>query len=184
MPSYPYQDRRPRIDPTAFVAPGARVVGDVELGPRASVWFNAVLRGDSDAVRVGAGTNVQDGAVLHTDEGSPCVVGEDCTIGHRAVVHGCTIERGCLIGMGAIVLSGAVIGEESIVAAGGLVPEGRTYPRRSLLVGSPVRLLRTLTDEDVESLIRPGVRDYLGYAADYRASGVPGTRDGGVYSST
>ena len=176
MPTYPYKESQPKVDPTAFIAPGARVVGDVELGPGASVWFNAVIRGDSSPVRIGARTNVQDGAALHTDHGSPCLVGDDSTIGHNAVVHGCTIGHSCLIGMGAIVLSGAVIGEESIVAAGALIPEGRSYPARSLLVGSPARRLRELTDEDVERLIKPGVGHYLRFAEEYGA--------GGVYSST
>jgi carbonic anhydrase/acetyltransferase-like protein (isoleucine patch superfamily) len=166
-----YGALHPRVDPRAFVAPGAWVVGDVEVGPDASVWFNAVLRGDSARVSVGARTNVQDGAVLHTDEGAPCVVGEACTIGHRAVVHGCTVESGSLIGMGAIVLSGAVIGAESLVAAGALVPEHRTFAPRSLIMGSPARVVRTLSDEDVERLIRPGVAHYLAYAQAYRTSG-------------
>jgi carbonic anhydrase/acetyltransferase-like protein (isoleucine patch superfamily) len=144
------------------------VIGDVELGPRASVWWNAVLRGDSAPVRLGAESNVQDGAVLHTDAGSPCLVGEGTTIGHNAIVHGCTIGRSCLIGMGAIVLSGTEVGDESIVAAGALVPEGRRYPPRTLLVGSPARRLRDLTDEDVERLIRPGVRHYVAFAEEYR----------------
>jgi carbonic anhydrase/acetyltransferase-like protein (isoleucine patch superfamily) len=167
MPIYPYGEKRPQVDPSAFIAPGAAVVGDVEIGPRASVWFNAVLRGDSSRISLGADTNVQDGAVLHTDQGSPCLVGEGCTIGHNAIVHGCSIERGCLVGMGAIVLSGVRIGEESIVAAGALVAEGRAYPARSLLVGAPARRLRELTDDDVERLIRPGVRHYLEFAQAY-----------------
>ena len=172
MSTLPYRGREPRLDPTAFVAPGAWVIGDVELGPNASVWFGAVLRGDSDRVRVGARTNVQDGAVLHTDPGVPCEVGEDCTIGHGAVVHGCRIGNSCLIGMGAVVLSGAVIGDESLVAAGALVPEGKEFPARSLLLGSPVRRLRELTEEDVERLIRPGARNYLRYVDGYRVRDV------------
>ncbi len=169
MPIHAYGDRVPTIDPTAFVAPGARVVGDVELGPGASVWFNAVLRGDSASIRIGARSNVQDGAALHTDQGRPVVVGEDCTIGHNAVVHGCTIERSCLIGMGAIVQSGVAIGEQSLVAAGALVPEGRSYPPRSLLVGNPARRLRDLTLEDVQRLIEPGARNYLRFSEVYRS---------------
>ena len=168
MATYPHEGRSPRIDATAFVAPGTRIVGDVELGPRSSVWFNAVLRGDSDAVRVGSETNIQDGAVLHTDEGSPAIVGHRCTVGHRAIVHGCRVEDGCLIGMGAVVLSGAVIGRESLVAAGALIPEGRSFPPRSLIVGAPGRALRRLSDEDVARLIVPGVENYLRYAEAYR----------------
>jgi carbonic anhydrase/acetyltransferase-like protein (isoleucine patch superfamily) len=139
------------------------LIGDVELGPEASVWFNAVLRGDSDRISVGARTNIQDLAVLHTDPGKPCEIGDDCTVGHSAIVHACRIGSGSLVGMGAIVLSGADIGEGSLIAAGSLIPEGRTYPPRSLLVGSPVRRLRDLTDEDVERLIKPGVANYLTY---------------------
>ena len=166
---YAYHDRTPSIDPTAFIAPGAVVAGDVEIGPQASVWFNTVVRGDSDHVRVGARTNVQDLAVLHTDPGKPCEVGEDCTIGHGAIVHGCRIGTGCLIGMGAIVLSGAVIGDESLVAAGALIPEGKEFAPRSLLVGSPARLARTLTDAEVRDLIKPGVDHYLDYMQGYRS---------------
>jgi carbonic anhydrase/acetyltransferase-like protein (isoleucine patch superfamily) len=173
MAVHPYRDREPRIDPTAFIAPGAVVAGDVEIGPEASVWFNAVVRGDSDHVTVGARTNVQDTAVLHTDPGEPCEIGDECTIGHGAIVHGCRIGRGSLIGMGAVILSGAHIGDESLVAAGALVPEGRRFEPRSLVLGSPARLVRTLTDEDVEELIRPGVEHYLGYARGYRAADSP-----------
>jgi carbonic anhydrase/acetyltransferase-like protein (isoleucine patch superfamily) len=168
---HPHGGRSPRIDPSAFVAPGARLVGDVELGPEASVWFNAVLRGDSDRISVGARTNVQDGAVLHTDPGQPCLVGRECTVGHLALVHACTVGSGSLIGMGAVVLSGAVIGEESVVAAGALVLEGRTFPPRSLVMGSPARRVRELTDEEVERLIRRGVSNYLRYAREHRGSG-------------
>jgi carbonic anhydrase/acetyltransferase-like protein (isoleucine patch superfamily) len=168
MPDYPYGERSPRIDPTAFVAPGARIVGDVDLGPHASVWFNAVIRGDSDRVCVGAQSNVQDGAILHTDAGRPCLVGARCTIGHNAVVHGCTIGDDCLIGMGAIVLSGAVVGESSLVAAGALVPQGKEFAPRSLIVGSPARRVRELSDDDIERLIAPGVQHYLEYVESYR----------------
>jgi carbonic anhydrase/acetyltransferase-like protein (isoleucine patch superfamily) len=171
MPIYPYRDKAPTIDPTAYLAPGAHVIGDVELGARSSVWFNAVLRGDSAPIRIGADTNVQDGAVLHVDPGAPVLVGEGTTIGHNATVHGCTIGRSCLIGMGAVVQTGAVIGDESIVAAGALIPEGRTYPPRSLLVGTPARRLRDITDEDVERLIKPGVRHYMQFAEEYGDQG-------------
>jgi carbonic anhydrase/acetyltransferase-like protein (isoleucine patch superfamily) len=163
VPLLSYEGKTPRVAGSAFVAPGAMVIGDVDLGPEASVWFNAVLRGDSDRISVGARTNIQDLALLHTDPGKPCEIGDDCTVGHAAIVHACRIGRGSLIGMGAIVLSDAVIGEESLIAAGSLVPEGRTYPPRSLLVGSPVRRLRDLTDEDVERLIKRGVANYVTY---------------------
>jgi carbonic anhydrase/acetyltransferase-like protein (isoleucine patch superfamily) len=169
MAVLPYGDRVPRIDPAAYVAPGAWVVGDVVLEAGASVWFNAVLRGDSDAVRVGRNTNVQDGAVLHTDPGFPCLVGEECTVGHGAVVHGCRVGRRSLVGMGAIVLSGAEVGEESVVAAGAVVPPGTAHPPRSLLMGAPARRVRELTEEDLRRLVDAGVRHYLEYAAAYGA---------------
>jgi carbonic anhydrase/acetyltransferase-like protein (isoleucine patch superfamily) len=172
MPIFPYRDKHPQIDPTAFVAPGAMIVGDVVLEAGASVWFNAVLRGDSSSVRVEAGTNIQDGAVLHTDADAPCILEEGCTVGHLAIVHGCRVGRGTLIGMGAVVLSRAEIGEESLVGAGALVGEGRRIRPRSLMLGHPARLIRTLTDEEVERLIRPGARHYREYADAYRRSGV------------
>jgi carbonic anhydrase/acetyltransferase-like protein (isoleucine patch superfamily) len=170
MSRYPYGEHWPTLDDSVFVADGACVVGDVEIGADASVWFNAVIRGDSASVRIGARTNVQDGAVLHTDAGRPCVVGEDCTIGHRAIVHGCTVGSEVLVGMGAIILSGAVIGRQSLVGAGSLVPEGAEFPPRSLLVGSPARVARDLSDDEVERLIRSGVRAYIEYARIHRAS--------------
>ena len=172
MPRYPYRDARPRVHPSAFVAPGARIVGDVEVGPGSSIWFNAVIRGDADAVRIGADTNVQDNAVLHTDAGSPCLVGDRCTIGHGAIVHGCRIGDGSLVGMGAVVLSGAEIGAGSLVAAGALVAEGKEFPPASLIVGVPARRIREITEEDRGRLIEPGVRHYLGYAEAYRDAGV------------
>lgn len=179
MPVHAYLGIRPRIDPTAFVAPSAWILGDVVLAAEASVWFNAVVRGDSSHVRVGARTNVQDGAVLHTDGDAPCEVGDACTVGHLAIVHGCSIGSGTLVGMGAVVLSHAVIGAESLVAAGSLVPEGKEFPPRSLLVGSPARVVRELTDDDVARLIRPGVENYLRYARAYRESGLAEAPDPG-----
>ena len=170
--SYPHGAYRPRIDPSAFVAPGARIVGDVTIGPRASIWFNAVLRADNDAITIGAETNIQDSAVLHTDQGFPCVVGDGCTIGHLAMVHACRVGAGSLIGMSAIVLTGAVIGEESLVAAGALVPEGKSFGPRSLLVGSPARVVRQLSDDDVERLIRRSTLHYLQFAKDYASTNV------------
>jgi carbonic anhydrase/acetyltransferase-like protein (isoleucine patch superfamily) len=163
-----YLDRNPTLHGTVFVAEGARVIGDVEIGEESSVWFNAVVRGDTSTVRIGARTNIQDGAVVHTDTGRPCTIGDDCTIGHNAVIHGCTIGNGCLIGMGAIVLSGSVVGDESLLAAGALVPEGKEFAARSLLVGSPAKLVRTLSDDEVDRLIRRGVGTYLRLARDYR----------------
>lgn len=140
---------RPRIDPSAWVAPGAIVVGDVEIGPDSSVFFGCVLRGDVHAIRIGARTNVQDGSVLHvTKERHATWLGDEVTVGHRAVVHGCRVGDGALIGIGAIVLDGAEIGEEALVAAGALVPPGRKVPAGALVVGTPARVVRTLSADE------------------------------------
>jgi carbonic anhydrase/acetyltransferase-like protein (isoleucine patch superfamily) len=163
----PYGDRRPEVPPSAFIAPGAYVIGAVYLGEESSVWYGAVLRGDTEPVRVGARTNIQDGCVLHADPGYPAVVGEDCVVGHRAVVHGCEIGDGCLIGMSATILNGAKIGEGSIVAAGALVPEGREFPARSLIIGAPAKQAREVSEEQTQDVAR-GVRTYVERAAEHR----------------
>ncbi len=139
----------PRIDPTAFIAPNATVMGDVTIGPQASVWFGAVVRAEQAPVTVGARTNVQDGAVLHADEGEPCVLGEGVTVGHGAVVHACTVEDDCLIGIHAVVLNRAVIGRGSIVGAGAVVPAGTVIPPGSLVLGIPAKVVRALTAEEI-----------------------------------
>jgi carbonic anhydrase/acetyltransferase-like protein (isoleucine patch superfamily) len=134
----------PRIGADVFLAPGCVVVGDVEIGPGASVWFNAVIRGDVAAIRIGARSNVQDNAVLHVDSGSPCVIGHDVTIGHGAIVHAATVGDGVTIGMGAIVLSRSTIGDGAIVAAGALVPEDGVVAESALVMGIPARETRRL----------------------------------------
>lgn len=164
-----HKDSFPEVPDSAFVAPGAYLVGAVYLGERASVWYAAVLRGDTEPIRIGARTNIQDGCVLHADPGYPAVVGEDCVVGHRAVIHGCEIGDGCLIGMGATVLNGAKIGVGSIVAAGALVPEGKDFPARSLIVGVPARRVREVTDQQARDISR-GVETYLERAETHQAS--------------
>ena len=163
----PYGNRRPEVSPSAFIAPGAYVIGAVYLGEESSIWYGAVLRGDTEPIRVGARTNIQDGCVLHADPGYPAVVGEDCVVGHRAVVHGCEVGDGCLIGMSATILNGAKIGEGSIVAAGALVPEGREFPARSLIVGVPARRLGEVNDEQTQDIAR-GARTYIERATEHR----------------
>ncbi|CAN5898297.1 gamma carbonic anhydrase family protein [soil metagenome] len=165
----PFEDKYPVVPDSVFVAPGAYIIGSVTLGEAASVWYGAVLRGDTDPVSIGARTNIQDGCVLHADPGFPAVVGDDCVVGHRAVVHGCTVEDRCLIGMGAIILNGANIGTGSIVGDGALVPEGKEFPPRSLILGSPARRVRDVTDEQAGE-IATGARTYVERAAAHRAS--------------
>jgi len=149
-------DKAPDVAQALFVAWNAEVAGDVRLAAGSSVWFSATLRGDIEPIIVGRGSNVQDGTVLHTDFGLPCVVGERVTIGHQAILHGCQVGDDCLIGMGAIVLSGAVIGKESVVGAGALVTEGKKFPPRSLIIGSPAKAVRTLDDAAVEKVKHNG----------------------------
>jgi carbonic anhydrase/acetyltransferase-like protein (isoleucine patch superfamily) len=135
-----------------WVAPSASVIGNVALGEDCGIWFGAVLRGDNERIGLGARSNIQEGATLHTDIGFPLDIGEDCTIGHNAILHGCTIGAGSLIGMGAIILNGARIGAGCLVGAGALVTEGKTFPDRSLIVGSPAKAIRALDDEAVARL--------------------------------
>ncbi len=149
----------PVLGKRLFIADGAKVIGAVTLEDDVSIWFNAVLRGDLEPIRIGAGSNVQDGAILHTDAGQPCNVGSDVTIGHGAIVHGAVVGDGALIGMGAIVLSGAVIGERALVAAGALVPEGREIPAGWLALGSPARPVRPLTEGEFARMAE-GIRHY------------------------
>ncbi len=165
----PYGGRWPEVADSAFIAPGAYVIGAVYLGEGSSVWYGAVLRGDTERIRVGDRTNIQDGCILHADPGYPAVVGADCVVGHRAVVHGCEIGAGCLVGMGATILNGAGIGAGSIVAAGALVPEGKDFPARSLIVGVPARHVREVTEEQTQDIAR-GVQTYLDRAASHRES--------------
>ncbi|QDP19230.1 gamma carbonic anhydrase family protein [Sphingomonas xanthus] len=142
----------PQIDPSAWVAPSADLIGDVRLGAHASVWFGAVIRADNTPILLGEQSNFQDGAIGHSDPGAPLTIGARVTVGHQAILHGCTVEDEALVGMGARILNGAVIGAQCIVGAGALVTEGRTFEPRSLIVGSPARAVRQLSDEQVAML--------------------------------
>ena len=163
----PYGGSTPEVDPEAFVADGATLVGAVRLAADASVWYSSVVRADGAPIEVGAGSNVQDGCVLHSDPDYPVRVGAGCTIGHRAVVHGCTVGDGSLIGMGAVVLNGAVIGAGSLVAAGTVVLEGTEVPPGSLVAGTPGKVKRDVTDAERER-IRSGTESYVTRARRYR----------------
>ncbi len=146
MALYELDGKSPRLGTDAWVADNAQVVGDVELGDNASVWFGAVIRGDNETIRIGRNTNVQDLSVLHSDHGKPLTIGDNVTLGHQVMVHGCTIGDNSLIGIGAIVLNGARIGRNCIVGAGSVVTEGKEFPDNSLIIGSPAKVVRTLDD--------------------------------------
>lgn len=158
----------PDIGRDVYIAPGAHVIGRVALHDRASVWFNAVVRGDNDPIRIGMDSNVQDGAMIHSDPGVPTTIGDGVTIGHHAIVHGATVGDHSLIGMGATLLNHAVIGADSIVGARALVTEGKTFPDGSLIVGSPARLVRALTDAEIAGL-RLSAAAYVANARRYVA---------------
>jgi carbonic anhydrase/acetyltransferase-like protein (isoleucine patch superfamily) len=159
----------PQLDPTAFVAEGAELSGAVQVGPQASIWYGAVLRGDIEPIQVGAESNVQDGCVVHTDPGYPCRIGRAVTVGHRAVLHGCVIEDGALIGMGAVVLNGAHVGPGALVAAGSLVPEGAEVPAGTVVMGAPARPVRPVRPAEAERM-RQGVLHYQALAAAHRGA--------------
>lgn len=152
MAIYQLDEHIPNVADTAWVADSAEVIGRVTLGEDVSVWFNAVLRGDSDSLTIGAGSNIQDGSVLHADTGCPLVLGERVTVGHQVMLHGCTVGDESLIGIGAVVLNGARIGRHCIVGAGALVTEGKEFPDGSLIVGVPAKVVRPLSAEQIAGL--------------------------------
>jgi carbonic anhydrase/acetyltransferase-like protein (isoleucine patch superfamily) len=168
MSIYALDGHRPRIGEGSWVAHNATVVGDVRIGRFASIWYNAIVRGDNEPIEIGDGTNIQDGAVLHNDEGVPLAIGANVSVGHMAVLHGCTIGDGCLIGINSVVLNNAVIGKDCLIAANALIPEGKIIPDRSLVVGSPGRILRTLTDEEI-ARIHSNARHYVDNARRFQA---------------
>ena len=163
----PYKGTTPRVHESAYIDASAQVIGDVEIGEESSIWMNAVLRGDVHWIRVGRRSNVQDGTVVHVMNGThPTRIGDDVTIGHGAIVHGCTIGNRVLIGMGAILLNGATVGDDSIVAAGSLLTEEIRIPERSLVMGSPAKVKRQLTEREAASILEYSQR-YVGYRLDY-----------------
>lgn len=166
------------VHPTAWVAPGAIVLGEVTLGERSSVWYGAILRGDNDRIVVGAETNLQDGTIVHVDEGVPCLIGRRVGVGHRALLHGCTVEDECLIGMSSTILNRAVIGTGSVVAAGALVPEGMKVPPGSLVMGVPGRVVRPVDDKLRERIQMTWVH-YIEQARRHAAGDLGRTNRGG-----
>lgn len=166
MPLLPYADHLPTVDPSAWIADNATVIGRVDVGPDASVWFTSVLRGDGDQITIGAGSNVQDGCVFHADPGVPLHLGAGVAVGHRAVLHGCTVEDRVLVGMSATILNGARIGSGSLVAAGAVVLEGTDVPPGSLVAGVPAKVRRPTTEEE-QALIDLNTEHYRALARTY-----------------
>ncbi|MDR3589636.1 MAG: gamma carbonic anhydrase family protein [Negativicutes bacterium] len=154
----PYKGRAPQLGEAVFLAEGCLIIGSVDLGSGSSVWFNTVIRGDENTIKIGAYTNIQEGCIIHVQpEHYPVVIGDYVTVGHNAVIHGCTIADNCLVGMGAIVMNGARIGANCILGAGTLIPENRVVPANSLVAGSPGRVLRAVTPEQIEMIRRSAV---------------------------
>lgn len=169
MPVYAFEEWQPTVSPSTWVAPSAQLIGQVQLEAESSVWFNAVLRADMDLIRIGPRSNVQDGAVLHTDTGLQLLIGQEVVVGHQAMLHGCTVGNNTLIGIQAVVMNGARIGANSILAAGSLVPEGKSYPDGVLLMGSPAKVVREL-DDTALAFLQKAAGNYVRYAARHRQS--------------
>ena len=163
-----FKEKFPKIDPTAFVAENAMVIGDVEIGPGANIWFNCVVRGDQNYIRIGSNCSIQDASILHVENELPLIIEDEVAFGHRVIAHACTIRRGSLIGIGAIVLNGAEIGEESIVGAGAVVTPQTIIPPRTLALGNPAKPVRPLEEKDFE-LIQRTIRNYQGLRKVYQS---------------
>lgn len=169
MAIYELDGISPKVAESAWVADSAEVIGDVVLGDDVSIWFGVVARGDTDTIRIGARTNIQDLTVLHADVGVPLTIGAGVTVGHKAMLHGCTVGDDSLIGIGAVVLNGATIGKGCLVGAGALVTEGKSFPDGSMILGSPARLVRSLTPQELEGL-RHSAQHYVDNAQRYKTS--------------
>ncbi|MBX6745557.1 MAG: gamma carbonic anhydrase family protein [Acetobacteraceae bacterium] len=169
-PLYPFEGKVPVVHPTAFVAPTAAVIGDVEIGEGSNIWYHCVLRGDTNYIRIGARTNIQDGTIIHVNAGKQCtVIGDDVTVGHAAIVHACTLKDRAFVGMGATVLDDAVIEEGGVLAAGSVLPPGKRIGRLELWMGNPAKLVRVLTEEQRAGFDRTAPH-YVELAGRHRAS--------------
>ncbi|MFY4844524.1 gamma carbonic anhydrase family protein [Aliarcobacter butzleri] len=162
-----FKEFYPKIDPSAWIAPSADLIGNIEIGEDSSVWFGCVIRSDINEVKIGKNTNIQDLSCIHTDTNSKTIIGNNVTVGHKVMLHGCIIEDNCLIGMSATILDNAVIGEGSIVGANSLVTAGKVFPPRSMIMGSPAKVVKQLSQEDVDKLIAHTGR-YVQYKNEYR----------------
>ena len=181
MAIYTLGEKTPQFGDNVWIAPNASIIGDVRLGAHASIWWNATLRGDNDPIHIGNNTNIQDGSVLHTDEGVPMYIGDNVTVGHLVMLHGCTIGDGSLIGIGSILLNKAVIGKNSLVGANTLIPEGKVVPEGVLIVGSPGKVVRELSDEEIARL--PGsaeryVQNWQRYRQELAMSALKSAQNG------
>jgi carbonic anhydrase/acetyltransferase-like protein (isoleucine patch superfamily) len=172
----PFNGIWPRIHESAFIAPGCRIIGDVEIGPDSSIWYNCVLRGDLNPIRIGARSNVQDGSVIHTDspkpgrpEGFPTLIGDDVLVGHMAIIHGCTLEDRAFVGMGAVVMDGCVVSSDAMLAAGALLSPGKTVPPRQMWMGRPATMARELTDAQLADMAR-GIEGYVRNGRAHKAA--------------
>lgn len=161
-----YRDHRPDIEQAVYIAPSADIIGQVVLGPGCTIWFHTTIRGDIASITIGKDTNIQDNTVVHVKKGLDTIIGDSVTVGHGAIIHACTIGDRCLVGMGAIILDEAVIGDECLVAAGALVPPRKQFPPRSLIVGSPAKVVRSLTDQEVADIERSALH-YVEGGKDY-----------------
>jgi|SRR5699024_4705933 len=168
---YKLKDRIPKLHKSVYVAPGAKIIGDVAIKENATIWFNAILRGDNDQIKIEEGSNIQDNVTIHVDEGYPVNIQKNVTVGHNAILHGCTIENEVTIGMGAIILNGAVIGEGSIVAAGALVKGGEEIAPRSIVAGIPASYKKTLTNEEIK-INKKNNQDYIEKGALYKRENI------------
>ncbi|GGH84698.1 carbonic anhydrase/acetyltransferase-like protein (isoleucine patch superfamily) [Pullulanibacillus pueri] len=168
---YDFQGKTPVVHHSVYIAPGAQIIGDVTLGEDVTVWFNAVMRGDNDAINIGKGSNIQDGTIVHVDAGFPVTVGENVTVGHNVTLHGCTIEEGALIGMGATILNGAVVKKGALVAAGALVTEGTVIEAGTLAAGVPAKKRRNLTDAHLSRMVA-GANHYVEKGRAFRQANI------------
>ena len=166
MPIYSLSDKQPLIAASAWIAPNATIIGDIRLAEHSSIWWNAVLRGDNEPISIGENSNIQDGCVLHTDPGAPLTVDRDVTVGHLVMLHGCTIGEGSLIGIKSVIMNHAMIGKHCLIGANTLIAEGKVIPDRSLVMGSPGKIVRQLTDEEVARIAGSAQR-YVANAARY-----------------
>jgi len=163
---YKYKDFKPKIKKSAWIAPSADIIGRVKIGKDASIWYGTVIRGDVAKIKIGNRTNIQDLSMIHVHHGQPTILGDDVTVGHQVMLHGCKIGNGCLIGMSATILDGAIIGDNSIVGSKSLVTSNKKFPPRSLIMGTPAKRIRELTQDEVEEILQ-NAKNYIEYKSDY-----------------